>query len=138
MLKNGKAVLISLVIFLLALGSGIIYLSQDRGLQVGRIGVDTCIRCGMALAEKRSSASVVFKGDPKTIHFDDIGCLKKHAQKHNLKEITDGIVYDFDSENPIPITRAFFEESTYQTSMGSGIIARERASEKTITLDQLL
>ena len=95
----------------------------------------------MALAERKYTVSVVFRTSPKTVHFDDIGCLVQYAHQHkitNTDHIMEGLVYDFDSKNPIPIKEALFEKTPYQTPMASGIIARDKAGTNTRLLKEIL
>lgn len=113
---------------------------QGDGLKKGRIGYHTCAYCGMALSEQRYIASILVKDQydhDKTLHFDDIGCLVKYARKEGIKKIN-GVVYDFDSLNPIPIEQAFFEKSRHQTPMGSGWISRAKSNSRTSRIKEIL
>ena len=113
---------------------------QGEGAKKGRIGYHLCAYCGMTLSEQKFLVSILVKDQhdhDKTLHFDDIGCFFKYTQKEKVK-IMEGVVYDFDSLRPIPIEKAFFEESEYQTPMGSGWISREYPNEKTTSLKDIL
>ncbi|MBI4041500.1 MAG: hypothetical protein HY390_06515 [Deltaproteobacteria bacterium] len=106
-----------------------IYVWAWKGAQfkLPRLGMDSCMQCGMIVNDLRFSVAVQSAdryGNIQTIFFDDIGCFFNHAVKHSSSEWK-GMVWDFETKEQVDILKAFYVRTQIQTPMGSGWIVRK-------------
>ena len=92
-----------------------------------RFGETICTECGMIISQPKFAASLAYEereGRFTSLVFDDIGDLIGYLQTH-VDLIPAGTwVHDYDSEEWIDATAAFFvESSAIKSPMGHGIAA---------------
>lgn len=97
--------------------------SEATGPPEINYGRDICIECGMVIEEARFAAAYrLDDGTEKT--FDDLGGLIIHGRKANELDGTAVWVHDFETEEWVEATVAFFVPTSAITSpMGYGILA---------------
>lgn len=94
-----------------------------------RVGRDSCLECGMLIAEDRCAAAALVerRGRREHVHFDDIGCLLDAMREGaELGTVVEVYVHDYDSKEWIEAADAGYvvaESSAFKTPMGSGIVA---------------
>lgn len=96
-------------------------------------GEDLCAECGMIISDPKFASSitkVIGEKSYQNIAFDDIGDMLAYLEKHPEEEIVGWFVHDYESEEWIDATTAFFVESDQiKSPMNHGIAAcAERAS----------
>jgi len=97
-----------------------------------RLGVDVCDRCTMAIAEPRyAAAALVDDGDgPRTLKFDDIGCLAIWEASASGSTVRRRWVHDRPTEAWTDASTATFSQTQELTTpMGSGIAAFKSISD---------
>lgn len=110
--------------------------TQGKGLRRGEIGIDPCHLCGMLLSDQKTVVSILTNNQHNhetTYHFDDIGCFLTYAQKHKAEK-WEGVAYDYETLEEIPLINTNFEKSDYRTPMGSGLISRKNPGPNTSNL----
>jgi nitrous oxide reductase accessory protein NosL len=97
-----------------------------------RLGADVCDRCAMAIAEPRYAAAALVddEGGPRTLIFDDIGCLAIWEAGASGATLRRRWVHD----RPTGVwtdasTATFSQTRELTTPMGSGIAAFTSASD---------
>jgi len=97
-----------------------------------RLGVDVCDRCAMAIAEPRYAAAALVDDDggPRTLKFDDIGCLAIWEADASGAPIRRRWVHDRPTEAWTDASTATFSQTRELTTpMGSGIAAFKSVSD---------
>lgn len=86
-------------------------------------GRDMCDACGMIISEARFAAATVTT-DGKTYKFDDAGEMLTYHAKHPELQVRAWFVHDYNSQNWIPGSSAFYVVSKeIKSPMGTGIAA---------------
>lgn len=92
-----------------------------------RYGEDLCAECNMIISDPRYAAGYAHEisaGRYESVAFDDIGDLLAHTAKHPEHHIVAWYVHDFESEEWIDATTAYYVVSDAILSpMGHGITA---------------
>jgi copper chaperone NosL len=94
-----------------------------------RVGSDSCLECGMLIAEDRCAAAALVerRGRREHVHFDDVGCLLDAMRDGaELGIVVEVYVHDYDSKEWVRAEEAVYvvgESSALKTPMGSGIVA---------------
>lgn len=92
-----------------------------------RYGEDLCTECNMIISEPRYAAGYAYEssaGRYESLAFDDIGDLVAHMAKHPEYKIVAWYVHDYESEEWLDATTAFYVVSAQIASpMGHGISA---------------
>ena len=90
-------------------------------------GEDLCSDCGMIINEPRFASGYTYEAEPgrfESFIFDDIGDMLLHMQKKQALKPVGWWVHDFDSEEWIDATAAYYVMSDQiKTPMFHGIIA---------------
>ena len=90
-------------------------------------GEDLCSDCGMIINEPKFAAAYTHEAEPgrfESFIFDDIGDMLVHMQKNQTLKPVGWWVHDFDSEEWIDATTAFYVMSDQiKTPMFHGIVA---------------
>lgn len=92
-----------------------------------RYGEDLCTECNMIISEPRYAAGYAHEisaGHYESLAFDDIGDLLAHIAKHPEYKIVAWYVHEYESEEWLDATTAFYVVSAQIASpMGHGISA---------------
>jgi len=92
-----------------------------------RYGEDLCAECNMIISDPRYAAGYAYAvsaGRYESIAFDDIGDLLTHMAKHPERAIVAWYVHDYESEEWLDATTAYYVVSEQIISpMGHGISA---------------
>jgi copper chaperone NosL len=97
-----------------------------------KLGVDACDGCGMAIAEPRYAASAIADdgSGPRTLKFDDIGCLARWESRNPGLRQGPRWVHDRASARWIDADAAtYVQVEGLPTPMGSGLVAYALASD---------
>ena len=99
-------------------------------------GEDLCAECNMIISDPRFASSYskqVGDGEYETLAFDEIGNMLLYASKHPEDKVVGWFVHDYETEEWIDATAAFFVVSEQiKTPMNYGIVAcaEKAAAEK--------
>lgn len=90
-------------------------------------GEDVCAECGMIINEPKFASSIskeIGEGRYQTVIFDDIGDMLAYLHQHNEEKIVGWFVHDYETEEWIDATTAYFVVSEQVRSpMNHGIAA---------------
>ena len=90
-------------------------------------GEDVCAECGMIISDPKYASSISLEigtGRYQTVMFDDIGDLIAYLDKHPDDKVVGWFVHDYESEEWIDATTAFFVVSDQiKSPMNHGIAA---------------
>ncbi len=93
------------------------------GLPVIRYGEESCRHCGMIIDDPRFAAAWTEPQGPER-HYDDIACAVSNAQEDPLPDGSRCWVNDYEREEWLDATVAFFVQSAnIRSPMASGIVA---------------
>lgn len=125
----------------------------DREIQPADIhyGEDVCTECGMIISDPKFASSIskeIGEGRYQTVAFDDIGDMIAYLGKHADEKVVGWFVHDYETEEWIDATLAYFVVSTnVKSPMNHGIAAcaeraaaekiAEKTSGKVVTWDEL-
>lgn len=86
-------------------------------------GRDQCDACGMIISEAKFAAATV-TAEGKTFKFDDVGEMFTYHAKHTELQVRVWFVHDYNSQNWIPGSSAFYVMSKdIKSPMGTGVAA---------------
>lgn len=95
-------------------------------------GEDVCAECGMIISDAKYASSISLEigaGRYQTVMFDDIGDMLAYLGKHSDAKVVGWFVHDYDSEEWIDATTAFFVVSDQiKSPMNHGIAAYAQQS----------
>lgn len=87
------------------------------------LGRDTCDACGMIISDAKFAAATVLT-DGKTYKFDDAGEMFAYHAKHPDVQVRAWFVHDYNSQQWIPGTTAFYVVAKdVKSPMGTGVVA---------------
>lgn len=90
-------------------------------------GEDLCTECGMIISDPKFASSISIEsgeGSYQNLAFDDIGDMLAYLAKHPNEKIAGWFVHDYDTEQWIDATTAYFVVSDQVKSpMNHGIAA---------------
>ncbi len=119
--------LVCLVLFISLLFGGCA--RGDTAIKPAEIqyGLDACAECNMIISDPRYASSYareISEGRYESLSFDDIGDMVVHAQKHPEHKIVGWYVHDYQSQEWIDATQAFYVLGhDIRSPMGHGLAA---------------
>ncbi|MFN8442358.1 MAG: nitrous oxide reductase accessory protein NosL [Caldilineaceae bacterium] len=95
-------------------------------------GEDVCAECGMIISDAKYASSISLQigtGRYQTVMFDDIGDMMAYLGTHSDAKVVGWFVHDYDSEEWLDATTAFFVVSEQiKSPMNHGIAAYAQQS----------
>ena len=95
-------------------------------------GEDLCAECGMIISDPKFASSIskeIGAGRYQTVAFDDIGDMLAYLDKHPEEKVVGWFVHDYETEEWIDATTAFFVVSEeVKSPMNHGIAAHAQKS----------
>lgn len=95
-------------------------------------GEDLCAECGMIISDPKFASSIskeIGEGRHQTVAFDDIGDMLAYLDKHPEEKVVGWFVHDYETEEWIDATTAFFVVSeAVKSPMNHGIAAHAQKS----------
>lgn len=117
-----RSVLLALILLLAACAPG----ATTPAAPEIRYGEDICAECKMLISDARFAAGYAYEVAPGRYErkaFDDIGGMLLHAQKNPEDAVEAWYVHDYESEEWLDATEAFYVvDPDTPTPMGYGIL----------------
>jgi len=98
---------------------------------------EVCVRCAMAIGDKRFAAQIRGGAEKKLYRFDDIGCavIWLDGQSWKTDAVTEIWISDYQSSHWIDARQAWFFP-VLQSPMGYGLAAQKEYTENALNFDQ--